>query len=1068
MKKLCVFLASLLLVGIQMVQAQTVRITGTVTSSEDGMPLPGVSVIVKGTTIGGATDVNGKYEINAPTNAQALTFSFVGFKVQDVAIVGRAIIDVALESESVEMKEVVVTALGITRQKKALGYTVQDVKGDDIVKGANPNLMTALSGKIAGIEIRQSSGMPGAPSQILIRGARSFSGTNTPLYVIDGLPITSESDYSSNVTGTSYSNRALDIDPNDIESINVLKGQAAAALYGLRASNGVIIITTKKGKGATAGTPTVTVASSVTIDKVSILPELQTTYAQGSNFGFAPANSFSWGPKIEDLPLNATYGGNSYPGHTGEFFDPYKGIWTTPKSYENAKNFYDKNGVTYVNSINISNSTQHGNYSIGFGSTNQTGIIAKTGMDRYTAKMGGDFKLAEKWNVGFSGNYSDISMKKLPSGNDSWLFTVYGAPPSYDLNGGNYSQEGTFGNYRQISYRRGAVGVNPYWAINNNHYYETTKRFFGNGYLEFKPTSWATIKYQIGIDNYGTDNENYKEMGYGNLPSAAQYPTPNNPVFTYIEPTGGEINNYGLNRRIINSLLTMSFNHKFNEDLIGNLVLGNEIDDNQSEYYNTYGSGFTTPGWNSLSNTNTQNSAYDSYHRRTGGVFANLGLDYKNMLFFNATGRYDKVSSMPRDNRGFFYPSVSLGFLFTELGPLKGNSLLSFGKIRASYAEVGQAASSFQPTPVYVSGGASSGFLSYGLVYPFNGVTGYKLTSSLYDPNLKPQNTRTYEFGLDLKFFNNRLGLDYSFYNSVATDQIFAVPMAGSTGYSSLVMNAGKMVTVGHEIILTATPVKIKQFEWDLTLNFTKSVSEVKELAEGVQSIDLGGYTTPNIRASAGDTYPSIYGEKFARDEQGRILVGDDGLPMVGEFGKIGDVSPDFIVGFINRFTIMKYVTVSAQIEWKQGGEMYSGSNRLIGLYGTAKFTEDRETPFIYNGYKADGTPNDIERGGSADRNAYQQLYSALEAIPEAWIYETSFVKLREVSVAFNIPDKFVSPLKIKKASLGFVARNFLLWSAMDNFDPETSQGQGNMQGGMDYMSLPQTTSYGFNLNLTF
>jgi len=438
------------------------------------------------------------------------------------------------------------------------------------------------------------------------------------------------------------------------------------------------------------------------------------------------------------------------------------------------------------------------------------------------------------------------------------------------------------------------------------------------------------------------------------------------------------------------------------------------------------------------------------------------------MLFFNATGRYDKVSSMPRDNRGFFYPSVSLGFLFTELGPLKGNSLLSFGKIRASYAEVGQAASSFQPTPVYVSGGASSGFLSYGLVYPFNGVTGYKLTSSLYDPNLKPQNTRTYEFGLDLKFFNNRLGLDYSFYNSVATDQIFAVPMAGSTGYSSLVMNAGKMVTVGHEIILTATPVKIKQFEWDLTLNFTKSVSEVKELAEGVQSIDLGGYTTPNIRASAGDTYPSIYGEKFARDEQGRILVGDDGLPMVGEFGKIGDVSPDFIVGFINRFTIMKYVTVSAQIEWKQGGEMYSGSNRLIGLYGTAKFTEDRETPFIYNGYKADGTPNDIERGGSADRNAYQQLYSALEAIPEAWIYETSFVKLREVSVAFNIPDKFVSPLKIKKASLGFVARNFLLWSAMDNFDPETSQGQGNMQGGMDYMSLPQTTSYGFNLNLTF
>ncbi len=1067
MKKLSVFLTGLLFVCVQAVQAQTVRITGTITSSEDGMPLPGVSVFVKGTTIGGASDADGKYEINVPADAQTLTFSFVGFKVLEVGIGGRAIVDVVLQSESVEMQEVVVTALGITREKKALGYTVQGVNGEDIVKASNPNVMTALSGKIAGVEVRQSSGMPGAPSTVLIRGARSFSGTNTPLYVIDGMPISSESDYTSNVTGTAYSNRAMDIDPNDIESINVLKGQAAAALYGLRASNGVIIITTKKGKGAQVGTPVVSFSSSVTIDKVSLLPELQTTYAQGSGFNFKAANSFSWGPKVTDLPNDPTYGGNSN-GHPGQFFDPYKAKWVTPTAFSNAENFYDKNGVTYVNSINISNATSMGNYSIGLGSTNQSGIIDKTGMDRYTAKMAGDFKLAKKWNMGFSGNYSDISMKKLPSGNDSWLFTVYGAPPSYDLNGGAYHQEGTFGKYRQISYRRGAVGVNPYWAINNNHYYESTKRFFGNTYLEFKPTEWATIKYQIGVDSYGTDNELYKEMGYGNMPNAAQYATPANPVLAYLEPTGGEIHNYGLNRRVINSLLTVSLTHSFTDELKGNLILGTEVDDNQSEYYSAYGSGFTTPGWNNLSNTNTQQSDYDKYHRRTGGVFANLGLDYKGMLFFNATGRYDKVSSMPRGNRGFFYPSASVGFLFTELEPIKGNSILSFGKVRASYAEVGQAADQFSPSPVYVTGGGSSGFLDYGVTYPYNGVSGYKLTSTLYDPDLKPQNTSTVELGLELKFLNNRIGLDYSYYNQKATDQIFPVPLAGSTGYSELVMNAGEMVTNGHEIILNATPVKLSNFEWNIALNFTKSVTEVKELAEGVESINLGGYTTPNIRASAGDTYPTIYGERFARDAQGRILVDDNGLPMAGEFGKIGDVSPDFLVGFTNSFTIMKYVTVSAQIEWKQGGEMYSGSNRLIGLYGTAKFTEDRETPFVYKGFKADGTANDIKRGGSADNTAYEELFNTLEAIPEAWIEETSFVKLREVAISFSVPSKFLAPIKLKGASIGFVTRNILLWSAMDNFDPETSQGQGNMQGGMDYMSLPQTTSYGFNLNLTF
>ena len=1075
MKKSLIFFV-LLLFTYSLVMAQTTQITGTVTSSEDRQPVPGVTVQVKGTTIGVVTDVNGKYSINVPENATTLAFSYVGMKAKEVAISGQRVVDVVMDPDMVGLDEIVVTALGISRERKALGYTVQDVKGDELAKGSNPDVITSLSGKIAGVEVRQSSGMPGAPSQVYIRGARSFSGNNSPLYVIDGLPISSESDYSSNVTGSAYSNRAMDLDPNEIESVNVLKGQAAAALYGLRASNGVIIITTKKGKGSEMGKPVVTFSSNFTTDVVSRLPEIQTEFAQGTNGTFAVGNGSTWGPLINTLPDNATYGGNSR-GQSGKFFDPYKNDWVDPVGYNNPKAFFSHNGYTYNNSLNVSGANQYGNYSVGFGATNQTGIIPTTGMDRYTAKMAGDFKLAEKWNMGFSGNYADIKIDKLPSGNDSWLFAVYGAPASFDLMGTPYHvPEGTYAPYRQISYR-GGVGVNPRWATVNNHYNESTKRFFGNTYLEFKPATWASVKYQIGIDNYTTNNEDYQEVGQANMISAAaQLPTPANQAYAFVQPTGGRINNYGVSRRSINSLITATFNHKFTEEINSSLLIGNEIDQNNSEFYSVLGSGFTAPGWNSMSNTTTQTNSYDKYSRRTAGFFGNLSADYRNMVYLNATGRYDVVSSMPRGKRGFFYPSISGSFIFTELESLKGNPILSFGKVRTSYAEVGQAASTYRPLPIFVAGGTGSGFLSYGITYPFGGISGYEPSATLYDPNLVPQNTTNMELGLELKFLNNKLGIDYSYSFQNATDQIFGVPLAGSTGYGSLIMNAGHMETKGHEIILTANPITTRIIDWNFGINFTKSVSRVIELAEGVENISLGGYTTPNIRASAGDTYPVIYGESFVRDDQGRILVNENpaaagyGLPMIGAFKKIGKVSPDFILGGNTSFKFYNIVELYGNVEWKQGGQMYSGTNRLMDLYGTTQKTADgRKNEFVYPGYKADGTPNDIVRGGTNDANAYQYLQaSILSSLPEAQIYETSFLKFRSVGVNVTIPKKFTSALYIQKATLGFAARNILLWTTLPNLDPETSQGQGNMQGGMDYMSLPQTTSFGFNLNLTF
>jgi hypothetical protein len=482
-----------------------------------------------------------------------------------------------------------------------------------------------------------------------------------------------------------------------------------------------------------------------------------------------------------------------------------------------------------------------------------------------------------------------------------------------------------------------------------------------------------------------------------------------------------------------------------------------------------------------MSNTNTQTADESKDWGRAVGFFGNLSLDYMNMLYLNATGRYDVVSFMPRNNRSFFYPSVSLGFIFTELGGLQGNNILSFGKLRASYAEVGQAGDYNENT--YASGGAGSGFINDGIVYPLGGITGYKPSRLIIDPNLKPQNTVNWELGVDLKFFQNRFGVDYAYSNQVATDQIFDVPMAGSTGYAQYRTNAGKMTNKVHELIMYITPVRSTAFTWDMSFNFTKVKNEVVELIEGVESIFLAAYTTPNVRAYAGYSYPSIYGTMAQRDDEGRIIVDDDpdspwyGTPNWGEDGVIGEVTPDFILGFVNTFNLFGWIHLTAQFDWKQGGDIYSGSNRLFALYGTAGFTEDRESEWRYEDtenalsptYKSDGTPNDIVRGGPGDEESYfYNYYYTLGNLDEAAIYETSYIKMREISLGFDLPPKWINPIYLQGASLSFVGRNILLWSTIPNFDPETSQGQGNGQGGFDYVSLPQTSSFGISLKLTF
>ncbi|MBW6489905.1 MAG: SusC/RagA family TonB-linked outer membrane protein [Lentimicrobium sp.] len=1063
MRKFAIMLALLIFAGVQVLLAQT--ITGTVTSSEDGKGIPGASVVVKGTTIGLTTDLNGKYSINVPAGGQTLQFSFLGMKTKEFAIAGQTVINVVLDPDIMDIEGVVVTALGISRERKSLGYAVQDVAAEDLSRTGNNSLLGALQGKVAGVEIKPSSGMPGASSQFQIRGARSFTGNNTPLYVVDGMPIASTPAYSTgnSVTGADVSNRAIDINPADIESIEILKGQAAGALYGIRASNGVIIITTKSGKNNKVGRPVVSFSHTSSFDQVSRTPDYQTTYAQGTGGKYVPTSSMSWGSKIVDLPNDPTRGGNTVNAFTdqfgmqeGKFYVPQldqAGLdpWVTPQVYNNWDDYF-QTGYTMTNNINISQANNDGNFSLGFSNTDQTGIALNTGMTRYNVRANAEKNLNKNFTAGFSSNYSTVAMDKLSSANDGSLTGVLAAPSSYNLKGVPYHRPGE--PTRQIYYRGGSFD-NPYWVPDNNTFNENTNRFFGNAFINYKTqiddTKTLNLRYQAGVDTYTTHLQDI--FGYGSRGNSR-----------------GVIENGGMTNSVFNSLLTGSFDWKITEDFDFNFLLGNEINHRNTKEYYESGSAFNFPGWNHIGNASVVTANEEQYAFRTLGVFGSMSLSWRSMIYLNATGRNDVVSAMPRDNRTFFYPSVSASFLVSELEAMQNIDWLSFAKVRASYAEVGQAGHFLEN--FFVTPGYGGGFwVGNPISYPIGGISAYIPSTTLYDPNLKPQNTKSYEFGIDLKFFNNRLGIDYTFSKQNVTDQIFPVPLAGSTGAARLVMNGGSVSTDAHEIMLYMTPVMTKDFRWDINLNYTKLTNLVNELAPGVESIFLGGFVTPQVRAGIGNTFPVIYGTSFVRDDNDNIVVVDNpgawnhGFPQAGDPGVIGEVSPDFILNGTTSFSY-KALSLSAVFEWKQGGEMYSGSNGLLDLYGMSAVTEDRESTFIYNGVKPDGTPNDIVRGGPSDPRALEYLYAnVLSGVDEYYIHDNSFVKVREVSMRYQLPKNIY---KTATAGISLYARNLLIWTALRNLDPETSQGNNNMGGSFERFSLPQTTTIGFTIDVTF
>ena len=1054
-KRLFMFLAGLFL-SIGMAVAQT-QVTGTVVSGEDGEPIVGASVKVSGTKTGTITDVDGKFALNVPEGTK-LVVTYLGMLPKTVNASVSGAMKIKLDPDNKVLDEVVVTAMGITREKKALGYASQVLDAKDLNTSGTSSLASAMQGKLTGVDIRTSSGAPGASAQIVIRGARSFDGNNTPLYVVDGMPISSTPDFSTkeSVTGADNASRTIDLNPDDIESINVLKGQAASALYGIRASNGVILITTKRGsKGSTK--PVITFSTDLSAQTLSRKFEHQDVYAQGTTLSkYNPNTSMSWGPKIADLANDATYGGNTnnkytngdLTSHAGMYYNPKYAAaglsgWATPQTHDNVGDFF-KTGFTQNSTFNISQRKNDVSYSFSVSDTYQKGVIPSTGMTRTGARGAVDWKVNDQWKTGFSANYSSVKIKSAPGANSGIVNVVYSAPAEYDLKGTPYHKPGD--PTSQILFRATNFN-NPYWWADNDEYSQHTNRVFGNAYAEFSPKlNWGknykiVFREQAGIDMYTSNNSEIAEVGSA-------------------KNTKGEVENIGTQNNIFNNLLTANFTAKWgaNEEWDFGFVLGNEFNHQYRRKWDYDGTGLAFYGQPTIGNTSSMD-AHSDYHiqERTVGVFGQMSLSWMDMLFLTVTGRNDVVSTMPRGNRSFFYPSVSLGWIFTELPALKENHVFSYGKLRLSYAQVGQAGQ-FYNNYMYVPSYTGGMYVYTPISYPLGGAKGYAPYYVKFDENLKPQNTSNWETGIDLGLFKNRVRVEYTLSYQDVRNQIFDVPTAGTTGYQALRTNAGQMTTLSHELSVNASVIDHANYGLDLGVNFTKITNKVKKLADGVESIMLGGFVEPQVRAQAGYTYPNIYGKAFKRTKDGQLLLNANGLPQgTAASVNLGECTPDFNMGF-NLRAHYKQLSLSATMDWQKGGCMYNGTLLTMNYFGASKAS----LPYHEGTMVAEGI-NEATGQKNTVQVSKQQYYMAYNDVTEAGIFDTSFLKLRDVTLSYQFP-KFAG---INLSVYGF-ARNILLWAKLPGLDPESSQGNGNMSGYFERYSIPNSSSFGGGFKIAF
>lgn len=1060
MKKILLMSLLLMFTLLHGAMAQTRAISGRITDRKTGDGLPGVTVLVKGTSIGGTTNADGSYSLNVPAEGGTLVFSSIGMTTQERVIGSEAQYDTSLVQDVKQLDEVVVTSFGREQEKKAIGFSVSEVKNRELTQARSTNIVNSLTAKVAGVRIQATNGMVGASSNIFIRGLTTFTSSNQPLFVVDGIPIDNGGGTNALQNGVSNSNRAIDINQDDVESISVLKGPAAAVLYGSRAASGAIIITMKKGAAYGAKKQSVSITSNYNIVKVGRLPNYQNTYGQGNLGAFNRLSQASWGPAA-----------------TGQTVTNFRGeeeqLAINP---DNIKDLF-KTGYNFQNNLALSGATDRLRYYASYGNLRETGFLANNELTRNTLTFTGSAQLTDKLRTGTSIVYTNNQSQRTPQGNvlANPFFRTWFLPRSYDIN--RYPSELPDGSQQGAAVSGTFTpnntwysnDDNPLWTIKNNTYQDEINRIVGNVSVGYDITPWLALDYKLGVDTYNQVSQAVNGRGSRGVSIAGG------------AALVGNLQDETFTRTEISSYLTASLRRDITEDFNVRLLLGNEVNQRKSVDIGVLGSDLQVRYFNNINNSITYQPFGDRTKRRLVGFFGDLALGYRNFATVTLSGRNDFSSTLvsaagASGKSSYFYPGASASLVLTDAFPeLKSTTPVSLIKLRGAAAKVGREAPIYVTDTYYAASNNPADGFGPNITYPFRGQLGQSLGDIGGNPNLGPEFTTSYEGGVDLGFFGGRIAVEATYYKQRSTNLIFAVPVAAGSGFTTAYQNAGIAEAKGFELLVSTVPIKTQSFTYSNSFNFSRVRNMVVELAVGVPQITLGGFVTPSTRLIAGQPYGVIFGSVFQResvDEKGRpqgsLLLTSNGRTQLASDNQIvGNPNPNWTGGFSNNFSY-KGLTLSTLLDIRVGGDIISRNISDLRRQGAAEETGDRTKTYVIDGVirNPDGSVRTNNVQITAE-NYFDDLYGFGKA--EFVVFDASWLRLREVALNYVLPKSLTDKTFLGSVELGLNARNVFLYAPnVPHIDPEVNaQGQSNSQG-LEFNALPQSRTYGGSLRLTF
>lgn len=1008
------------------VSQQSGRVTGTI--EDDFGPVVGASVLVKGTTNGTITGLDGQFTLDNINNGDIIQISYIGYVTQEIVYSGQTTLSIQLIEDSQALDEVVVTALGIKREKKALGYAMQEVKGDQLTETRDANVANALAGRVAGVQINQSGTGVGGGTRILIRGNNSIAGNNQPLIVVDGVPI----DNFSSSTADHWGNGAIDrgsgmgdISPDDIESMSVLKGPAAAALYGSRAGNGVVMITTKTG--STNRGIGVSYNTNLTFENPMMTPDFQNEYGQGTNGVFDINQAGSWGPRMDGSMKEMALGNYAYAARDNNLYKDFM-----------------RTGTTWTNSVELAKSTEDISFRASVTRLDNRSVLPNSGMERTSINLRSTAKLASWLSADMKINYVNQDSKNrtsIAADPNSVFYDYLTMPRSIGYSDwepyrdNNWKRaDGKPASWKEV---HNTAPNNPYWSTERNGNSDKRDRYIGFAALDFTFTEWLNLKLRSGMDNYtflydwrrATGNP-YWEQGGSYRVSTERFKELNTDFLFTAQGAWGDFGVVG--------------------------TLGGNIMYRSTSYSSEWSGELVIPDFYAINNGKIHNGEFSKTRKQINSLYATASLSYGNYLYLDLTARNDWSSTLPKDNNSYFYPSVGGSWVFSQMLSNMGTNIgpMTFGKLRASWAQVGNDTDPYMLRDYYS--------ISYDIK---GGIFNASNKNWIANPNLKNETIESWEVGLELRGFENRVGLDVSYYKKNAKDQILRISVPAATGYSFQMINAGNIQNQGWEIALNGTPVQTPDFTWETLVNWSTNKNKVIELIEGTdRQILSDGASLQNIQivAEVGGNFGDMYGYGFERDANGNMVIGDNGVPIrTNDMIRLGNNQPKWMLGWSNDFRF-KNVTFGFLFDINYGGDVYMGSIQQASRFGNLKETLNGRDGMVVPGVTKDGAPNNISITA-------QEYYTGINAITEAYMFKATNARLREVSLGYSLPRTVLANTPFTSLKVSFVARNlFMIYHKTKGYDPEGSFSNSVQTQGYEFGSMPTMRSLGFNINVAF